>query len=458
MSFSKLEKFIFDKVAASKLPSVAAAVIKDGETAWSGAFGFRDLEQGIPATPDSLYCIGSVTKSFTALAVLQLVEEGKLKLDDPIDKYLPFDVKPYGEPILIWHFLSHTSGIPALGHAEAVIRATMGDTAKWIPSASYTDLLTFMQDADEWVLTKPGERWFYLNEGYKLVGAIISKVSGMSYEDYITRHILEPLGMNHSAFGKEKAESNPEFATPYIVTQEGKHIPSTYPYNTVNAAGGLISSVNNMLRYVYMFLERGAYDGGQLVSEESLQDMQTPRIPTPRLDGYFGSYDYALGLGITSNFLGHRLIGHSGGIGTATAYMAFIPEMQAGVVVLANGSGYAPALMGQYGLALALDKNPDELPFAKNEKRLEELSGNYETYQGTTSITVKPAGDFLMMVSSSKFGTMTTPLIPESLDGNRKVFYTLAGGSRVEAEFILEGERITLTFERYAYRKVGKLT
>ena len=457
MSFAKLENFIFEKVSASKLPGVAAALVKDDQIIWSCGFGYRSLENSTPATPSSLYCIGSVSKSFTSLAVLQLAEQGKLSLTDPVDKYLDFDLKPFGEKILIWHFLSHTSGIPALAYAEAVIHAAMGEEEYWIPAASANDLLTFMQDAGDWAESKPGERWFYLNEGYELLGAIIEKVSGLKYEDYVEKHILGPLGMKNSSFKKEVVEKNPDFATPYIVTADGKRLPTTYPYGSVSAAGGLISSPEDMAKVISMYLNWGKTPSGQLLSRESLQDMQTPRIPTPHLENPFGSYDYALGLGVLPDFLGNKLVGHSGSVGSATAYMGFIPEKKLGVVVLTNGSGYSTSFMGQYALALALGEDPEKLPFVQKENLLKKLSGNYETYKGTTKVQVRPAGDFLMVVSKGKYGSSTVPLIPLELTKDKQVFYTLSGGNKVLAEFKMEEGKTTFIYERYAYRKTGEL-
>ena len=136
MNSSQLESFIFEKIADSKLPGVSAALVMNDEIVWSRAFGFRDIERGLGATTHSLYCIGSVTKSFTALAIMQLAEQEKLSLDDAIDKFVPFDLKPHGEPIRIWHLLSHTSGIPALAYAEAVIRSATGASESWLPMES----------------------------------------------------------------------------------------------------------------------------------------------------------------------------------------------------------------------------------------------------------------------------------------------------------------------------------
>ncbi|HEY6042302.1 MAG TPA: serine hydrolase domain-containing protein, partial [Anaerolineae bacterium] len=228
MEFSQLESFIFEKIGESKLPGVAAALVQDNQVIWTKGFGFRDIERGLGATPHSLYGIGSITKSFTALAIMQLVERSLLSLDDPVEKYIPFPVKPHGELVRIWHLLTHTSGIPALAYAEAVIRGATGAGQTWLPISGYSDMLTFLRDANEWVLDKPGARWFYLNEGYILLGMIIEVCSGVKYAEYISKYIFEPLGMNRSFFEKQDVERDPDNATPYVVTDDGQRRPSTY--------------------------------------------------------------------------------------------------------------------------------------------------------------------------------------------------------------------------------------
>lgn len=172
MKISELEKFIFEKLSKTKLPGLSVALVRDDEILWSRGFGFRDLEYGLAATPHTLYAIASVTKSFTCIAVMQLKEQGKLNLEDPIDVYIPYGLKSEGEPVRIWHLMSHSSGIPALAYAESVIRSAIGAGEHWLPIGSYSDMMTFMEEAEDWVISKPGERWFYLNEGYVLLGRL----------------------------------------------------------------------------------------------------------------------------------------------------------------------------------------------------------------------------------------------------------------------------------------------
>lgn len=180
MDWQGVEAYVFEKMRKTHLPGLSIAAVKDGEVVYARGFGFRDVESGAAMTPQTRVGIGSVTKSFTALAIMMLVEEGKISLDDPVDKFVPMMLRPLGEPVRIWHLLTHSSGIPALAYAEAFIRHVIGEEATWLPIASVDDLKAFMSDAEGWAVAKPGERFFYLNEGYLLLGRIIEVASGES--------------------------------------------------------------------------------------------------------------------------------------------------------------------------------------------------------------------------------------------------------------------------------------
>ena len=153
--YEKLESFILEKISKTKLPSLAISIVEGGREAYSRAFGYRDVEKGLPAETTTLYGIGSVTKSFTCLAIMRLQEQGKLSIDDPVEKHLPLRLRVKGEPVRIWHLMTHSSGIPALAYAEALIRGMIGEPEAWMPAASPSDVITFMRDAAEWAETKP---------------------------------------------------------------------------------------------------------------------------------------------------------------------------------------------------------------------------------------------------------------------------------------------------------------
>ncbi|MEM3769760.1 MAG: serine hydrolase [Candidatus Bathyarchaeia archaeon] len=455
MDYGTLEEFIFEKISKTRLPGLSLAIIEKGELAYTRGFGFRDLKYGLRATPETLYGVGSVTKSFTALSIMQLAEKGKLSLDDPVKKYIPLNLESKGEkPVKIWHLLCHASGIPALAYAEGLIRYVTGAGGKWVLIASAEDLFTFMRDANRWVLAKPGERWFYLNEGYVILGHIIEKVSGVSYDKYVRENIFKPLGTDRSFFRREDVEADANVATPYIITRDGEPKKSVFPYG-IYADGGLISNVIDLARYIIMYLNRGKHNGNTLASSKSIKEMEEPRVKVPLQ--VFGGESYGYGLSIIPNFFGYKLVGHGGSVLVYTAYMGYIPEKRVGVALLANGSGYPLSQMGLYALALLLDKDPDELPFIKYEKTYELLSGLYQTYKGTMDAKVVPKGGLLQIEICDKYTDMIILLIPEDIEGGVKRFYALQAGGKIPVEFIVDGERVELIYERYRLKKVSNL-
>jgi len=454
MKFEELEDFIFEKMSATHLPGLSIAAVKDGETIYSKGFCFRDLEYGLRATPETLYGVGSVTKSFTALSVMQLVEKGKLSLDDDVSKHVQLKLEPMGIPAKIWHLLCHASGVPALAYAEALIRYLTGTGDKWIPIASYEDIITFMREASDWALAKPGEKWFYLNEGYVLLGYIIEKLSGMSYDDYVKEKILKPLGMSRSFFRKGDVEADPNVAVPYIITRDGEIKKSVHPYG-VYADGGLISSVIDLAKYLAMYLNRGSYEGATLLSPESIEEMEKPRVPLPLQ--VFGGESYGYGLMINPNFFGEKLVSHGGSVLVYTAYIGYIPNKKVGIALLANGSGYPLSQMGLYGLAIMIGENPENLPFLKYEKTYDLLTGLYETYKGTMKAQVISKGGLLQLEIKDKYVDIIVALIPENIEDNVKRFYAIQAGGRIPIEFTIEGNKVDLIYERYRLQKVGSI-
>jgi CubicO group peptidase (beta-lactamase class C family) len=458
MDLRKLESFVFDKMTQSRLPGLSIALVRDQSIVYERGFGQRDVRRGLPATPNTLYCIGSVTKSFTALATLQLVEEGLLELDAPVDAYLPFPVKPKGEQVLVRHLLTHATGIPALAYSEAVIRHANDTGGRALPIAGPEDVLTFMQDAAEWVETRPGERWFYFNEGYALLGLLIQRLSGMPYHVYIFERILEPLGMTRSYFRPEDFEHEQDVAVPYVLPWDGQPEPGRYVYRTIRSEGGLISSVRDLTRYLRVFMEGGA----GVVSKASLEAMTQPRVPLPHkvVPELFGlqasehaAAHYGYGLGTQPDFYGQTLVEHGGSVLVATAHLAFLPEAGLGVAVLANGSGYPMGQIAQVALALMLERDPNELPFLRIERALEGLSGPYETYKGTMQAAVARHGDFLTLTFHDRAQPQVVTLVPERLAGDELTFFTLSGGRRLEVIFRRSERSVELLYERYKLKK-----
>ena len=182
---------LLSSVYKSGEPGAALLIMKDGQVLVRKAYGMADLELGIPLEPDMVFRIGSMTKQFTAVAALMLIEQGKLALADPITKFLP-DYPIQGKTITIEHLLTHTSGIQSYT-----------DMDSWRPllrkDMNLTELIGVFKDQP--MQFAPGERWRYNNSGYVLLGAVIEKVAGMSYESFLQKNIFDPLGLKNTFYG-----------------------------------------------------------------------------------------------------------------------------------------------------------------------------------------------------------------------------------------------------------------
>jgi len=453
----RLEEFIVSRMRETRIPGLSIALVRKSEIVYARGFGFRCLERGLPATPGTIYGIGSITKSFTALAVLKLVEEGKIDLEDPVEKYVPLKLRARGEPIRIHHLLTHTSGIAALSYAEAFIRGVLGlDSSVWLPLSSPEDVISYMRGYEEWVVSRPGEKFFYLNEGYVLLGYIVSKVSGLDYKDYVRKNILEPLSMKRTYFDAWEVERDPDVATPYIVDRSGSHVASRFPYG-VTADGGILSNVLDMSRYVSMLIGKGRLGDVEIASRETVELMEQKYVDVPW--ELFGDEGYGYGLIVTERFFGRKLVQHGGSVLVYTAYMGYIPSDQLGVIVLANASGYPLSHVGVYALTLALGKNPDkELWFIRVENMLRKLEGVYEAYRGSIKYYVEKRGDFLELVYKDRYIENRIVLVPDQIEEDYARFYTLHNGANIYAEFIIEDDKVTLFFERYKLVKKSNKT
>lgn len=447
MEFSKLEDFILEKMRQTKMPALSIALIQDGQIVYKRGFGFRVLETYAPADENTVYGVGSITKSFTALAIVKLAEERKIDLEKPVEEYLPIKLRPFGEPVRVKHLLYHASGIPSLGYAEAFIDGAFGLGDGWLPVKDPQDVLLFAKDAESWAFTKPNERFFYSNSGYVMLGKIVSTVTGMSYEEYVKRYILEPLGMTRSYFSRDEVEKDPNVAAGYVLDPQGHHVRKPFPYG-ISSDGGLLSNVMDLSRYLIFYMNGGEFEGKRIVSKRSIETMVTGHIPAPWES--FGDETYGYGWIVHPNFLGERLIEHSGSVLIYTGFVGYVPERKIAVAVLSNCAGYPLSNIGMYALALMLDKDPEEsLEFVRSDRILQSLVGRYEGYRKSVAFDVKRSGEFLIMEMVSRNLKLSSILVPEKVEKDYVKCFTLQNFRKMDVEFFIEPNRIVLLYERY---------
>lgn len=335
------------------LPGLAVGVWRQGQTVYRGGFGTTALQGGHPITPATLFHMASVTKPFVATAVIQLVEQGKVELDQPVTAYLPyFRIKdPRAAGMTVRQLLTHTAGMPDVtDYRWGSPESDDGALERWVRTL-----------ADSSLIGPLGGQWQYSNIGFEVLADLIAKVSRVPFEDYIQRRILTPLGMRKSTLLMTDVDST-LLAFGHEADSAGVYRQSAgYPYNRRHAASSTLhSNVDDMLRWAAANLAHGTLDGVRIVADSSYRDLwgrqydmtaglaaraKQAGVPVP-----FDSV--AMGL---SWFLpwrgGQRLVFHSGGDRGFRTDVLLAPDQQTAVVVMTNGD--QTDVMGLAGALLA---------------------------------------------------------------------------------------------------------
>ncbi|MFB0558372.1 MAG: serine hydrolase [Candidatus Bathyarchaeia archaeon] len=458
----KFENMIAEAMTGMHIPGLSVAMVKDGRVVYRRGFGARRLKDNLSATPDTIYGIGSCTKSFTALAVMQLAEQGKLDVQDPVDKHIPFKLGRDENPIRIHHLLSMSSGIPNLGVAELLISKFTGEEEMWVPMSSVEDLFLHVNGAGD-EIAAPGERMFYFNTGYTLLGEIVERVSGRPYEKYVKEKILEPLKMSRSTFLEEDCERDPDVMTAYRTERrEGKVrvTPSKHPFHKfVYAPGGLLSSVDELTHYLLANMNGGAFEDARVLDASLMDELQKVQFDTDYFRFYMGDYGrmgYGYGWIVAEDFLGHKLVTHGGSTGVSSASLMFVPDIKVGVAAACNvGSGPTPIYLG--ALAYLMGKDPEkEIPDFEIDKKLGMLAGKYTIYKGIHEASVVKKGAMLYVEIKYGGDEISYPLIPETDNIDDFRFYAIVGpGKKQPVEFVVESQdRIDMYIERNRFHKI----
>jgi CubicO group peptidase (beta-lactamase class C family) len=356
VSFEAGTKGYLEKLTKDSLPGLAVLVARDGKIVFQGGFGMADVEQKTPVTTDTKFRIGSVSKQFTAAAILKLAEDGKLALTDPLEKFFPGF--PRAKDIPLHQLLTHTSGIHSYTDKPEFISKVKE------PIAPGKLIEWFRDDPPDFA---PGAGFHYNNSAYFLAGEIVAKVSGKPFADYLRETFFEPLGMkNTGVFVNTAPPSN--VALGYSMT-EGKAAPALdWDMSWAGGAGALYSTVGDL------FLWNEALYGGKLLKEASCKVMTTP-VKLPRdVDGM--NYGYGVVMAELSRL---RVITHGGGLNGWNSDLLWLPDQKCTVVVLGNAlpqvPGFEPA-----GVSRKIVEKFLEADIAKLPPRKEDASVDKKTY------------------------------------------------------------------------------
>lgn len=393
-------------------PGATVIVVRDGQTVLRKAYGMADVAGKAPMRPETSLRLGSITKQFTSTAILMLAEEGKLAVSDPITKFFP-DYPTQGKVITVEHLLTHTSGIASytnkLAYRDTMTRDT--SVAQMIDS--------FKNDPLEFA---PGARYNYNNSGYFLLGAIIEKVSGMSYAKFVEQRIFVPLGMTQSAYeGLERAPTMR--AVGHSKTPNGWEKSPGLSMSQPYAAGSLVSTVDDLARW------DAAVAAGKLLKPASWQQAFAPY---KLADGKATNYGYGWMMG---KLRGSDWIGHGGGINGFSTYALRLPEHKVYVAVLTNAdSGMAqPTMVAHKAAALAIGKPfPEHKAIALDAKALDAYAGAYKI-DDKASRTVRREQDHLV---AQRTGRPPVALYPYATDSffvkDAITLYTFARNAKGE--------------------------
>lgn len=444
----KIERFVTDWLSEEGIPGAALAVVDGDETVYAQGFGARDLETNAPATPETRYGVASITKSFTAMAVLRLVEAGEVGLDEPVSSYVPFfdEASVSNEeagPPTVAELLSHSSGMPSDGASVALISRLVGGDPEPVPLSSRADLERYVfHSLSERV---SDDRFFYYNTGYTVLGALVEAVDGRAFRTYVGEELLEPLGMDRSVLAPPDFAGLENAMTPYR-EEDGERVETSFPVKGLGAAGGLVSTVADLGAYLEF-----QFDPDPAVLDPRLLT-QARRAQTPRqefLDGTGQGYGYGW---MRRPFLGDDLIEHSGSLGVSTAYVGFLDDRQRGVALACNDSpSPSPKDVGPALLAITQGTEPAEAThFFGLRGAAEAVAGTYESYRGIQSATVERDGGGLEISFENVLEAETVMALPENADPTDHRYYHVdASGVRIPVTFEATDHGMDMFYRRW---------
>jgi CubicO group peptidase (beta-lactamase class C family) len=378
--YSTLEACVLQELGTWTVPGMAVGVLQDGRLDAFG-FGVTSLETRQPVTPETLFQIGSITKVYTATLVMRLVEEGQVDLDTPVAEYLPdlrlADVQAQ-RVVTLRHLLTHTSGL----EGDRFVDYGMGDDALRRAIAEFHSLRQ---------LTPPGSLWSYCNTGFYLVGAVVEQIAGTTFETAMRERLLEPLGAHRSFFFAHEAITYPvavghEQKTPEAAAK----VVRPYPVpRCINAAGGLIVTVGDLIRFATLHLGGGMVDGTCLLRKSSVRSMHEPQAPA-------ANFADAFGLGWVLRTIGGRtVIGHWGTTNGFRAQMVLVLGTGFAMAMLSNGSRGHAAMRRIENWALdhyCGIRHEEPSPIKLSPAELRAFTGRYEELHARLTISTYDNG------------------------------------------------------------------
>lgn len=445
----EVESFVTDWLSENRIPGASVAIVDGDEVVYADGFGARDLDSNAPATADTRYGMASITKSFTATAILQQVEAGAVALDDSVNDHLPF-FEDQPDPPTIHELLSHTSGMPSDGSSVALISRLTGADPVEVPLSSEADFRRYVADSTG-ERVDGEERFFYYNTGYTILGKLVAAVDGREFPTYVADEILGPLEMDRSVVAPADFAALDDAMTPYR-SEDGQRIPTDFPVKGVGAAGGLVSTVQDLARYLQFQFDP---DEEILPADRLAQ----ARAAHDTRQQFIGGTEQTYGYGWTRRtFLGDELLSHGGSLAVSTAFLGFLADEQVGVAVACNDSPAThPQHVGPALLAILDGRDPAEATrYYGLRQKAQEVAGEYESFRGIQTAIVEPDGGTLRIELETALDTQQVTATPETADPDDLRYYTVGeAGARFPVEFERTEDGMDLFFQRWRLRRQG---
>ncbi|MFN2397864.1 MAG: serine hydrolase domain-containing protein, partial [Gemmatimonadaceae bacterium] len=315
-----IQRLIEREMEHKALPALSIALVDDQQVVWARGFGIANQKDSTPATAETVYRVGSVSKLFTDIAIMQLVERGELDLDAPIQRYLPDfrPINPFGKPITLRQMMAHRSGLvrePPVGHYFDNTSPSLAATVKSLNSTS--------------LVYEPGQRSKYSNAAISVVGYVLERRQQEPFPAYMKRMVLDPVGLQHTSFEPTPATTR-SLASAFMWGMDRPRFPApTFELGT-GPAGNLYSTVTDLGRFMTVLFGGGRAAGGPLLRTTTLEQMWVPQFASPGATQGFG-----LGFAI-SELDGHRRVGHGGAIYGFATELSALPDAKLGVAVATN--------------------------------------------------------------------------------------------------------------------------
>jgi CubicO group peptidase (beta-lactamase class C family)/lysophospholipase L1-like esterase len=365
---------------SSGTPGCAVGVSEGGRIVLERAYGMADLEHGVPNRADTIFEAGSVSKQFTAAAILLLAEDGKLSLDDPVRAYFP-ELPDIASTVTIRQMLQHTSGLRDWGNV-----AWIGGWPRGTRVHTHGHVLDILarQESLNFV---PGSRWSYSNSGYNLAATLVARVAGESFADFSRKRLFEPLGMTRTSWRDDFTRVVKDRAVAYA--KDGDRYVLDMPFENVHGNGGLLTTVGDLLRW------NANFESPKIGGPDFARVLQTPGQLTGGEETGYG-----LGLGV-GRYQGVAEVRHSGTTGSYRAFLARYPTQRLSVAVLCNAGDSAPrqALHAVADLYLAGSLKPDPAPEPVKLTAVERdaLAGLYRNIDRGDAVRIERDGDGLRL-------------------------------------------------------------